>query len=91
MTLSMKKRLKAAAFGVFLGLIAIPTLADEACENEILAITDAIADPAPGVSAGDIEQAQILLDMVDERCASGDTLESVENDVGAIKKMLRME
>ncbi len=91
MTLSTKKRLKAASFGVFLGLIAVPTVADEACENEILTINSAMAEPAPGVSAGDIEQAQILLDMVDERCASGDTLKSVENDVGAIKELLRME
>jgi hypothetical protein len=85
-----KKRLKACTFGVFLSLAVSPAMADEACDAEITAINDAIAAPAQGVNAGDIEQAQIMLDMVAERCASGATIESVEGEVSAIKLMLKM-
>lgn len=86
-----KNRLKAAVFGVFLGSIASPAFADEACESEITAINSAIEAPAPGVTSGDLEQAQIMLLQVSESCAGGATLASVENEVDAIKHMLRME
>lgn len=86
-----KNRLKAAVFGVFLSSMASSGFASEACESEIAAINSAIEAPAPGVMAGDIEQAQIMLDHVSESCAAGATLASVEHELSAIKHMLKME
>ncbi len=92
MKLLTKKRVRGPLCGAFIcAIISLPAIADTSCDSEVDSINAAIASPAPGVTAGDIEQAQIMVESVTAQCESGATLASVENEVNAIKHMLRME
>jgi len=65
--------------------------ADEACDTEALAIQAAIEAPAPGVTAGDIEQSTILLNMLTSNCAAGSSLDNESATVQSIHGMLKMD
>ena len=81
---------KVCFFSSMLAFAISPAYADSACDVEAEVIQAAVDAPAAGISAVNLEQANILFDRLSGACASGTALRNLTPLVEQIRTLLDM-